>query len=117
MQIIRTILWVIITAMLVAFIAMNWIYVPVNFWPLNNGNYLHLQWPVGLVALLFFLLGAIPMWLVHRATIWRLNRRIQTLESTVLSTTLAREAGLSAAISADEALRDKAPEPDRNLPI
>ena len=114
MQIIRTILWVILTALLVAFIAMNWIYVPVNFWPLNNGNYLHLQWPVGLVALLFFLFGAIPMWLVHRATVWRLHRRIQALENTVLATSAAREAALPPSISSDTPLQGGAIEPERS---
>jgi uncharacterized integral membrane protein len=86
MQIIRTILWVIVTAMLVAFIAMNWTKVPVNIWPLDDGNYLHFEWPVGIVALLFFALGALPMWVVHRAGRWRLKRRIHSLENTVQST-------------------------------
>jgi uncharacterized integral membrane protein len=86
MQIIRTILWVIVTAMLVAFIAMNWTKVPVNIWPLEDGNYLHFEWPVGIVALLFFALGALPMWVVHRAGRWRLKRRIHSLESTVQAT-------------------------------
>lgn len=85
MQIIRTVLWVLITAVLVAFIAMNWTKVPVNFWPLTDGNYLHFEWPVGVVALAFFLLGAVPMWLVHRAGRWRLQRRIHALENTVAS--------------------------------
>jgi putative membrane protein len=87
MQIIRTILWVIVTAMLVAFIAMNWTKVPVNIWPLDGGNYLHFEWPVGIVALLFFLLGALPLWVVHRAGRWRLKRRIHSLETTVQSVT------------------------------
>lgn len=87
MQIIRTILWVIVTAMLVAFIAMNWTKVPVNIWPLDGGNYLHFEWPVGILALLFFLLGALPMWVVHRAANWRLKRRIHSLENTVQSVT------------------------------
>lgn len=87
MQIIRTILWVIVTAMLVAFIAMNWTKVPVNIWPLDGGNYLHFEWPVGIVALLFFALGALPMWVVHRAGRWRLKRRIHSLENTVQSVT------------------------------
>ena len=83
MQIIRTIFWVVLTAVLVAFIAMNWTRVPVNIWPLEAGNYLHFEWPVGVIALVFFLLGALPMWLVHRAGAWRLKRRIHSLESTV----------------------------------
>jgi uncharacterized integral membrane protein len=89
MQIIRTILWVILTAMLVAFIAMNWTKVPVNIWPLDDGNYLHFEWPVGIVALLFFALGALPMWVIHRANRWRLKRRIHSLENTVQATATA----------------------------
>ncbi|VWX51821.1 lipopolysaccharide assembly protein LapA domain-containing protein [Novosphingobium sp. 9U] len=86
MQIIRTIFWVILTAILVAFIAMNWTRVPVNIWPVEGGNYLHFEWPVGVIALVFFLAGALPMWLVHRAGRWRLNRRIHSLENTVATT-------------------------------
>lgn len=83
MQVIRTILWVLVTAVLVAFIAMNWTKVPVNIWPLDDGNYVHFEWPVGVLALVFFLLGALPMWVVHRAGKWRLKRRIHSLEHTV----------------------------------
>ncbi|MBB4856880.1 putative integral membrane protein [Novosphingobium chloroacetimidivorans] len=82
MQIIRTIFWVVLTAVLVAFIAMNWTRVPVNIWPVEGGNYLHFEWPVGIIALVFFLAGALPMWLVHRAGRWRLQRRIHALENT-----------------------------------
>ena len=81
MQIIRTILWVALTAILVAFIAMNWDPAAVNFWPLQDG-YLHFIWPIGIVALVFFLLGLLPMYLVHRTTRWRLQRRISSLENT-----------------------------------
>jgi len=88
MQVVRNALWVLVTAILVAFIAMNWTKVPVNFWPLQDGNYVHFEWPVGVVALLFFLLGALPMWLLWRANRWQLNRRIQTLENTVRATSV-----------------------------
>lgn len=87
MQIIRTIVWIAITAALVAFMAMNWDQTSVNFWPLENGAYLHLQWPVGLIAVFFFLLGALPMWLLSRAGRWRMNRRMATLENSVRAAT------------------------------
>jgi uncharacterized integral membrane protein len=82
MQIIRTVIWIAMTALLVMFIAMNWERAPVNFWPLETG-YLHFEWPVGVIALVFFLLGLLPMWLLHRAGKWRLNRRISMLETNV----------------------------------
>jgi len=89
MQIVRTILWVALTAILVAFIAMNWTPVAVNIWPLEDGNFLHFQWPVGVVAILFFALGFAPVWLMARANRWRLNRRISALENSVRATSVS----------------------------
>jgi uncharacterized integral membrane protein len=82
MQIVRTLAWVLVTALLVAFIAMNWEQAPVNIWPLQEG-YLYFEWPVGIIALVFFLLGLVPMWLVHRAGRWRWQRRVTALEHSV----------------------------------
>ena len=84
MQMIRTIVWMLISAVLVAFIAMNWTSAPVNFWPLDTG-YLHFDWPVGVIALVFFLLGLLPTWVLAKLASWRLRRRIGTLENAVRS--------------------------------
>lgn len=86
MQIIRTIVWVAITAVLVAFVAMNWERAPVNIWPLQNG-YLYFEWPVGVIAIVFFVLGLTPMYLLHRAGQWRANRRISALQNSIQATT------------------------------
>ena len=83
MQIIRTIVWVLLTIVMVAFISINWNPQPVNFWPLANGNYIHVNWPVGFIVLVSFLLGLLPMWLLHKTAAWRLRRRIGTLENSV----------------------------------
>ena len=88
MQILRTVAWIVVTAILVAFIAMNWTKVPVNFWPLDDGNYVHFEWPVGVVALVFFLLGLVPVWLYLRAKSWRLQRRIASLENSLRASSL-----------------------------
>jgi putative membrane protein len=88
MQVVRTVVWIVITAVLVAFIAMNWTRAPVNFWPLQN-SYLHFEWPVGVIALFFFVLGVLPMYLLHRAARWRLGRRIAALENTLRSASTA----------------------------
>jgi lipopolysaccharide assembly protein A len=87
MQILRTLAWIIATAALVAFVAMNWETAPVRFWPLQSGEYLRFDWPVGFTAIVFFLLGLVPMWLVHRAAKWRMARRIQGLEASVRAAT------------------------------
>ena len=83
MQIVRTAVWVVVTAALVAFMAMNWTKAPVNFWPLSSSNYLHVEWPISVIALVFFLLGMLPTWLISRLGRWRLTRRIGALENSV----------------------------------
>lgn len=102
MQVIRTIVWVVITALLVGFIAMNWNRAPVNFWPLSD-SYLHFDWPVGIIALAFFLLGLVPMWLINLIGRWRYSRRINALENSVRAVTpqppLATATQLDAAAS------------------
>jgi len=79
MQVLKTIAWVILTIILVSFIAINWNHVPVNFWPINGG-FLHFDWPVGFVALAFFLLGFLPTMLMSRAARWSLTRRLDNSE-------------------------------------
>lgn len=86
MQIIRTLVWIAITALLVAFVAMNWSRAPVNVWPLENG-YLYFEWPVGVIAIVFFLLGLVPMYLLHRAGRWRWHRRMSALQNSVQAAT------------------------------
>ena len=108
MNIIRTVLWIALTAILVAFIAMNWAKVPVNFWPLDDGNYVHFEWPVGFVALLFFGLGMLPVWLYLRAVRWRLGRRIATLENSLRASSMP-------SMTAPVSVPDAAPTPDPSL--
>lgn len=86
MNAIRTILLILFTVVLVAFIAINWERVPVNIWPLEQG-YLHLEWPVGLLVLVSILIGFLPTWLWSKAARWRMNRRISALENTILANT------------------------------
>lgn len=100
MQVIRTLVWIVITAILVAFIAMNWTPSQVNIWPLQSG-YLHFEWPVGVIALVFFLLGLGPMYLLHRARGWRLKRRISSLENTVRATSIAPPLATSTQLEAE----------------
>ena len=83
MQIIRTIVWVLIAVILVAFMAINWVAVPVNIWPMADGGFLHFTWPIGFIAFISFALGLLPMWLLHKTAAWRLRRRIGTLENSV----------------------------------
>ena len=81
MQIIRTIVWVVVLIALLLFSLNNWTTIEVKIW---EGLLLETKLPV-LVVVSFFM-GLIPMWLLHKAGKWRLNRRINTLENTVKAT-------------------------------
>jgi len=110
MQLIRTILLIVITIVLVAFVAINWTPVDVNFWPLDNGNYLHVKWPVGLIVLVAMALGYLPMWLLHKGARWNYNRRLNALENSVKAAT----AGNPAMIATSTQLEAAAEEPPVN---
>jgi hypothetical protein len=76
MQIVRTILWVVILVLLLAFSYFNWRPVEVQIW-----DNLVLETKVPALVVLSFLLGLVPMWLIHRGSKWRLRRRIVALET------------------------------------
>ena len=78
MQIIRTIVWVILLIALLLFSVNNWQDVQVKIW---EGLILQTKLPALVVT--SFLLGLIPMWLLHKGASWRWNRRIGTLENSV----------------------------------
>ena len=111
MQIIRTIVWIVITAALVAFLAMNWHQTDVNFWPLENGAYLHVKAPVGLIPIFFFALGATPVWLLSKAGRWRMTRRMAALENSVRAGTPAA-AHLDSSSARDDAISTHAGHPN-----
>ncbi len=76
MQIVRTIVWVLILVGLLAFSLANWNPVEVKIW-----ENLILETKVPALVIVSFLLGLLPMWLVHRGAKWRATRRISALES------------------------------------
>lgn len=85
MQIVRTVVWVLILFGLLAFSFFNWEPVSVTLW----GDVV-LETKVPMLVIFSFLLGLIPMWLLHRGTKWRLDRRIQSLEIAARSNALSR---------------------------
>ena len=66
MQIVRTIGWVLLLFSLLAFSFFNWKPVEVQIW-----SNLVLETKLPALVVVSFLLGLIPMWLVHRASKWR----------------------------------------------
>ncbi len=79
------------TVILIAIMAI-WVWIALlNFghsaeWTLPGLNG-YLSWPVGLLMLLSFLLGALPMWLVHRVSRWSWNRKLTKTEQRLAETT------------------------------
>jgi lipopolysaccharide assembly protein A len=76
MQIVRTIVWVLLLVAFLLFSFANWDErVVVQIWE-------NLVWETKLpaVVVVAFLVGLVPMWLLHLATRWQYRRRIGSLE-------------------------------------
>lgn len=76
MQVVRTIVWVLLLVVLLVFSAFNWQPVELKIW---QGLVLETKIPA--LVVVSFLLGLLPMWLLHQGSKWRLNRRISSLET------------------------------------
>ena len=72
MQFLKTLLWVIVAVVLVLFARANWHIVTVNLW---GGLEADVKLPVLVVAA--FLLGFLPTFLIYRARLWQLKRRLE----------------------------------------
>ncbi|WP_370191636.1 DUF1049 domain-containing protein [Qipengyuania sp.] len=104
MQIVRTIVWVLLLFSLLAFSFFNWKPVEVQIW-----SNLVLETKLPALVIVSFLLGLVPMWLIHRTSKWRSTRRISALEAA--TTRLATPA--PAPKPAEQAQpADPSPEPD-----
>ena len=91
MQIVRTLGWVLLTALVMAFVMINYgDKHDVIIWPTTN-DALVVNWPVGVIALVFWLLGVVPMWIYNRSVKWSLGRRIRSLENSIKSSALAAQ--------------------------
>jgi putative membrane protein len=75
MGIVRTIIWVLLTVILVVFAMANWSPVTVTIWP---GEVLDTKLPMLILAA--FLIGSVPMWIALRTARWSMKRRIDTSE-------------------------------------
>ena len=79
MQIVRTVIWVLLLVALLIFSIANWDpTVTVRIW---EGLVVDTKIPA--IVVISFLIGFVPMWLYHRAKVWRLRRRIHSLEASL----------------------------------
>ena len=81
MQIIRTIIWVLLALALLVFSFNNWEPVEIKIW-----ENLVLETKKPALVIISFLLGLLPVWLLHTGVRWRLNRRIKSLETAIRNT-------------------------------
>ncbi len=75
MNFLRTLFWVVVTVIAAIFSARNWTAVTIHLW---GGIDADVKLPV--MLLVAFAAGLIPTFIVHRATRWRLRRRLETAE-------------------------------------
>lgn len=81
MQMLRTIFWVITAVVIVLFAMWNWAPVSVKIWPeIGTAQGLRLDTFLPMLILGAYALGAVPVWLVYRASRWNLTRRVENAE-------------------------------------
>jgi uncharacterized integral membrane protein len=75
MQFLKTLFWVLLAVFIALFASRNWFDVTLNLW----GD-IQVDIKVPVLLAIMFLLGFLPIFLVHRARLWTLKRRIEAQE-------------------------------------
>lgn len=75
MQFLKTLFWVALAVILVLFATVNWHAATLNLW---GGLQADVKLPI--LILVSFLLGFLPMLIVHRARLWTMKRRLDAYE-------------------------------------
>jgi uncharacterized integral membrane protein len=75
MQFLKTLFWVALAVILVLFASVNWRPVTLTLW---GGLEADVKLPI--LLLLCFLLGLLPMLVLHRARLWSVRRRLEAQE-------------------------------------
>lgn len=97
MHIIRTIVWVLLLVAFAIFATANWEpEITVRIW-----QNLVVETKLPALMLIAFLLGLVPMWLVHRASRWNLQRRVNALENAARSAAIPPSPAPSPTTEAD----------------
>ncbi|MEM7779195.1 MAG: LapA family protein [Pseudomonadota bacterium] len=105
----KTLLWVLLAVFVAIFVMLNYGEPQrVKIW--LSDDPVGFDWPVGIIALVFWLLGVIPTWLYHRSIKWSLGRRIRSLENSIKSSALSQRRAVDAAGAPVDKAVDKAEE-------
>jgi len=94
MQFLKTLFWVVLGIVLVLFSVENWSPVTIELW---GGLAADVKKPI--LVLLAFLIGFVPTFLIFRARLWAVQRRLETAERNVA---MAQMAVTAAEPSADD---------------
>lgn len=105
MQFLRTAFWVVIAVALAFFCMANYVPVTVRLW---GDMVMETKLPVLLIGA--FLLGAMPFWIMARATRWRMKRRLESTERALVAAT-ASAAPATPATATTPILPDATPSP------
>jgi len=84
MRFLKTLLWIIFAIILTVFSFNNWNLVTIDLWA---GLQFDTKLPVLVIGA--FLIGFVPLWLFYRATRWRFNRRIASLDAQLNTNTIS----------------------------
>jgi lipopolysaccharide assembly protein A len=76
MQAIRTLLWVFFAVIIAIFSMENWTRIRVSLWPLPY----NVETSLPVLIITAFLAGSLPLWLLYRATKWRMERKLENSE-------------------------------------
>lgn len=105
MQFLKTLFWVALAVILVLFAHVNWKPVTLDLW---GGLQADIKLPI--LVLVSFLLGLVPMLLVHQARMWTAKRRLDALERQ--ATAAAMNAPPAAVTSAPPVVEPVPPPPE-----
>ena len=75
MQFLKTLFWVLLAVFIALFASRNWFDVTLNLW---GDIQVDIKAPV--MMAIMFLLGFLPIFLLHRARLWTLRRRLEAQE-------------------------------------
>jgi uncharacterized integral membrane protein len=111
MQFLRTAFWVVIAVALAFFCMANYVPVTVRLW---GDMVMETKLPVLLIGA--FLLGALPFWIMARATRWRMRRRLDSSERALAAATAAAAPPAVPVIAETPAMSPVEPTPPTTSP-